>query len=184
MTLLAALRGSAPGIDLIPLPRRGGTEAAERLRRQEADIAISLIPWDDTDIRRSQLTYETYRVIMRRDHPAAADFDLERWLAYPHIVVSGRGDRCTPLDDVLLGMGRQRRVGIVVPSFSMAAPIAATSDLIAMLPTRCIPEGDDLVSFDPPLAVDGIQLQIAWHRRSDANEAVQHVCGLIRELFV
>lgn len=183
-TLLPRLRETAPGINLVILPWQGGGDATERLRRQEADLAVSVIPTDDGDVRRSQLLYESYRVVMRRGHPAAAGFDLDRWLAHPHVVVSGRGERRTPLDDLLFSLGRQRRVGIVVPSFIMAAPIVASSDLIAMLPTRCIPEGEAFVSFDPPLPVEGFPLHIAWHRRFDADAAVQHVCGLIRELFV
>lgn len=183
-TLLPALHATAPGINLVILPWHGGGDAAERLRRQDADIAVSVIPSDDGDVRRSQLVYETYRVVMRRGHPAAAAFDLESWLAFPHVVVSGRGDRRTPLDDVLLGLGRQRRIGIVVPSFIMAAPIAADSDLMAMLPTRCVPRDDAYVAFDPPLAIGGFPLHIAWHRRSDGDVAIQHVAGLIRELFV
>jgi DNA-binding transcriptional LysR family regulator len=99
-------------------------------------------------------------------------------------VVSGRGERRTPLDDMLLGVGRQRRIGIVVPSFIMAAPIIATSDLMAMLPTRCIPQGDGFAVFDPPLPMEGFPLHIAWHRRSDMDIAIKHVCSLIRELFV
>ena len=80
-------------------------------------------------------------------------------------------------------LGRQRRVGVVVPSFIMAAPIAAASDLMAMLPTRCVPETDDLVALDPPLPAGGFPLHIAWHRRSDSDIAIQHVCGLIGETF-
>jgi DNA-binding transcriptional LysR family regulator len=183
-TLLQQLRESAPGINLVVLQWHGADDAVERLCRHEADIAVSLIPPDNSDIRRSQLFYETYRIVMRHDHPAANDFDLDQWLAYPHVVISGRGERFTPVDDILLGLGRQRHIGIVVPSFLMAAPIIAASDLIAMLPTRCIPEGRNFVTFDPPVAVSGFPLHIAWHRRSDSDIAIRHVSDLIRTLCI
>lgn len=181
--LLPRLRETAPKLDLVVLPWHGGGEAAERLRRGEADIAVSLIPTADEEVRRSQLFYETYRVVMRADHPAARAFNFDAWLAHPHIVVSGRGKRRTPLDDRLLGMRRSRRIGIVVPSFMMAAPLLRDSDLMAMLPTRCIPDDPGLISFEPPVPTEGFPLHLAWHRRSDDDVAVSHVAGLIREIF-
>ncbi len=181
--MLPRLRTSAPGIDLTILPWHGGGDAAERLRRGDADLAVSVLPTDDSEVHRSQLFHESYRVVMRAEHPAAAAFDIDAWLAYPHIVVSGRGERHTPLDDLLLGHGRQRRIGIVVPSFIMAAPLLLSSDLIALLPSRCVPEDPGLAAFDPPVPVDGFPLHLAWHRRSDDDVAIRHVAKLVRELF-
>jgi hypothetical protein len=39
------------------------------------------------------------------------------WLAWPHILVSGRGDTSTPLYAELSASALKRRVGLVVPNF-------------------------------------------------------------------
>lgn len=118
---------------------------------------------------------------MRRGHPAADGFDIGRWLAYPHVVVSGHGDTATPLDAVLAARGLSRRVGAVVPSFLMVPPLLLGSDLLAMLPGTCVPRDSltPLATFPPPVAVDGFQLDLAWHARRDKDAVVRHVAAKI-----
>jgi DNA-binding transcriptional LysR family regulator len=184
LQLLPALHERAPGIGLVFMPWRGGADAVEALRRGTADLAVSVLPAQDVDLAGTRLSFETYAVAMRRGHPAAQGFGLDAWLAQPHRLVSGRGESRSPLDETLAQIGRQRRVGLVVPSFSMVAPLLQATDLIAMLPRRCIAADDEaLAVFEPPVAVDGFSLHMAWHRRSAADPAVQHVAQRVREVL-
>ncbi|WP_332695803.1 LysR substrate-binding domain-containing protein, partial [Bosea sp. (in: a-proteobacteria)] len=118
-------------------------------------------------------------------HPAAGEFDLERWLAYPHVLVSGRGETHGALDEALSLLGRRRHVGMVVPSFLGVPPLLLGSELIALLPSRTLPqEGRErFVTFEPPVPVAGFPLHLAWHRRCERDPGVQHVAGLIEELL-
>jgi DNA-binding transcriptional LysR family regulator len=166
-----ALARSAPGIDLIIQPWHGAAAVLESLARGASDIALSVFP-----------TIEHYVVAMRKGHPAAAGFTLDHWLAHPHILVSGRGDTRTPLDDQLAALGKSRRVGIVVPSFLMVPSLLEGSDLIAMMPSHCLPP-DAAERFHvllPPIPVTGFPLHLAWHRRRDKDRAVQHVADELR----
>ncbi len=183
VALHARMAATAPGITLAILPWAGADDALSRLTRGEADLVASVLPPLEPPLRQRALLEERYRVAMRRGHPAAEGFDLPRWLAYPHIVVSGRGLAETPLDAVLAARGLSRRVGMVVPSFLMVPPLLAGSDMIAMLPGRCVPEDAALVTRDPPLPVEGFRLDLAWHDRRGGDLAVQHVAGAMRELF-
>ena len=90
-------------------------------------MIVSVLPQTDAAFRQTTLLEDRYQVVMRRDHPAAQRFDFDRWLEYPHVVVSGRGEAATPLDGALSALGRTRRVGVVVPSFLMAPPLIARS---------------------------------------------------------
>ncbi|UPA23211.1 LysR family transcriptional regulator [Shinella oryzae] len=184
--LQRALARSAPGIDLVIQPWQSASAALESLARGTGDIAISVFPAiDATAFHRETLLHEHYVVAMRRDHPAAADFTLERWLAYPHVLVSGRGDTRSGLDDQLAALGRSRRIGIVVPSFLMVPPLLEDSDLLAMMPAHTVPAGaaDNLHIAAPPLPVEGFPLHIAWHRRRDTDRAVRHVADIVRDVF-
>ncbi|WP_374469728.1 LysR family transcriptional regulator [Phenylobacterium sp.] len=179
------LADTAPGLDLVIQPWRGAPEALDALGRGDADLAISVFPAIERDFRREVLLEERYVVAMRAGHPAAQSFDLDAWLRWPHVLVSGRGETTGPLDEALVTLGRSRRVAMVVPSFGLAVPLVAGSNLIAMLPARSIPpeRRRELAVFDPPLPVAGFPLHLAWHRRSDGDVAVAHVAQTIREAF-
>lgn len=177
------LAKTAPGITLAIMPWHGAQEALDDLARGSTDLAISVFPTVDSGFTRKELLRERYLVAMRKEHPAAKRFDLDRWLAFPHVLVSGRGATHGPLDEALSGLGRKRQIGLVVPSFMLVPPLLLGSDLIALLPSRVLlaDGGEKLVTFEPPLPVEGFPLHLAWHRRSDQDAGVQHVVSLIEE---
>ncbi|MEK1852163.1 MAG: LysR family transcriptional regulator [Phyllobacterium sp.] len=179
------LAKSAPGIDLVILSWHGADDALDGLAKGTIDLAASVFPKIDVSFRRHELLEEHYVVMMRKDHPAAASFNLERWLAFPHVLVSGRGKTRGALDEALAIHGRERRIGIVVPSFLMVPPLLAESDLIVMMPSLCVPKnaGNSFALFEPPIPVDGFALHLAWHVRRDQDPAVQHVASIIKRLL-
>jgi len=179
------LRQTAPGLTLAVLPWQGAQATLEALAQGRADLAISVFPTIDADFARRELLRERYVVAMRRDHPAAAGFDLDRWLAFPHVLVSGRGETHGPLDEVLARFGRKRHIGLVVPSFLSVPPLLLSSELVALLPSRTLPpdEAGRFVTFEPPVEVEGFPLHLAWHRRSESDAAVQHIARLIEAVL-
>lgn len=182
--LYAQVGRSAPGLDLTLLPWRGLPVALDGMTKGEIDLAVSVLPPPGASFRRRELFREDYVVVMRRDHPAAANFDLDRWLAYPHVLVSWTGEAAGDLDETLARLGRARRVGIVVPSFLMVPPLLETSDLIAMLPRRTLPaDADAFTVRPPPIPVEGFPLHIGWHVRRDQDVAVRHVADVLERLL-
>ncbi|MDO9707526.1 LysR family transcriptional regulator [Paracraurococcus lichenis] len=179
--LVARLAATAPGVTPVLLPWRGAPDALARLAAGEADLVASVLPPLGPEFRSRPLFEESYCIAMRLHHPAVAGFDLDRWLAHPHVVVSGRGEAATPLDAQLAALGRSRRVGAVVPSFLMVPPLLLRSDLIALLPGRCIPPdlAGELATFAPPVPVDGFRLGLAWHVRRESDALVRHVAALL-----
>ncbi len=175
--LLGRLGETAPGIDLILLPWGGGDSARAELLRGDADLALSVFETDVPGLEREQVLMENYVIGMRPGHPALADFGLERWLAYPHIVVSGHGGRRGSLDDILERHGRTRHVGLVVPSFQIVPSVLLVTDLMAMLPAHGIPREarDQLVLMPPPLPIEGFPVHLAWPSRSHGDKALAHV---------
>jgi DNA-binding transcriptional LysR family regulator len=120
---------------------------------------------------------------MRAGHPAAKAFSLKKWLAFPHILVSGRGDTRTPVDADLASRGLSRRIGLVVPNFQMVPALLHGSDMIALLPSRVLSDFDGLASFPPPIDVAGFSLHLAWHRRRAKDIALQHVAAILVRLL-
>lgn len=177
------LQRTAPGIDVVVQPWHGADAALAALIAGASDLAISVFPQNEDDIHREALLDEHYVVAMRARHPASSRFRLEKWLRYPHVIVSGRGDTRTPLDAELAHRGLKRRVGLVVPNFQMVPPVLAHSDMIAMLPSRIMAEVKGLVSFSPPVPVTGFPLHLAWHRRRSKDAVLKHVAAILVRLL-
>ncbi len=179
------LAETAPGIDLVLQPWGAGARAEEALRKGEVDLAVSLLPETDTgDVRRETFLRQDYRIAFRADHPAAADFDLETWLAFPHLVVSASGGAQTSLDAQLEALGLQRRVAVVLPSFLLAPDLLRGSELIALLPSLCLHgrAGEGLTSLEPPVTVEPFTLYLGWARRRERDAVVSHVASVLRTL--
>lgn len=183
--LQAELARSAPGITLAIMPWHGAAAALDGLGRGSIDLAVSVFPATEADFTRKELLRESYLAVMREDHPAGASFDLDAWLSCRHVLVSGRGETRGALDEALARIGRARQIGIVVPSFTMVPPLLAGSDLIALLPSRCLPESSraDLIAIEPPIPVEGFPLHLAWHRRRNGDPGVRHAAALVEALI-
>lgn len=182
--LVARLGQTAPGIDLVVESWRSSENALEALGRGDTDLALSVFPRVEPDFRRELLGEQTYVVAMRRGHPATEDFNLDRWLSWPHILVSGTGQTRGALDAALTRLDRVRRVAVTVPGFTLVPPLLATTDMIAMLPSgvaATVSGARDLVFFPPPIPVEGFPLHLAWHRRRAHDPAIVHVASLVRE---
>lgn len=180
--LLRRLATTAPGIDLVALNWAGADVALDQLGRSEVDLAMSVFPVVAPDYRRDVLLNETYVVAMREGHPAAEGFDLDRWLAWPHVLVSGSGQTRGPLDAALDRLGKRRRVGVSVHSFLMVPPLLLESDLIAMLPSGVAAHARGLRVFAPPVPIEGFPLHLAWHGRQARDPGVMHVAQLVKDI--
>lgn len=174
-----SLADTAPGIDLVIQPWHGAEAAKIALVEGSTDLAVSVFPHEEADIRREKVLTEHYVTTLRPGHPAIDDFDLDRWLAWPHVLVSGRGETRSALDGELARIGRIRRVGLVVPSFGMVPDLLRGSDMIALLPSRVMAAATDLVALPTPIEIAGFDLHVAWHQRRAKDGAVQHVAALL-----
>jgi DNA-binding transcriptional LysR family regulator len=181
--LLADLAQSAPGIDIVLQPWAGAEQARRALRDGSTDIAVSVFAAHDDDLWCQPASEEAYVIAMRDDHPAALGFTLETWLAYPHIVVSGRGEARTALDSELAARGLRRRIGVVVPTFGMVVPLLRSTPMIGMVPEKLVGRTCGLAIFKPPVAVRPISLSLAWHRRREGDPAVRHVTDRLAALL-
>ncbi|WP_111494240.1 LysR family transcriptional regulator [Marinobacter bohaiensis] len=182
-SLLSRLNSSAPLVNLALLPWHGSQDALHRLESGEADIAISTFSALPPKFHRITIGQQDYVVAMRAEHPASQAFNMEKWLAWPHVVVSGKGSVRGSLEEILAQQGQTRHVGAVVPSFTMVEPLIKASDMIATAPVNCLSAPESLAIFDPPIKVPGFSLHLAWHTRRDGDPVVQHVIKTLQGLF-
>jgi DNA-binding transcriptional LysR family regulator len=142
-TLLARIQAHAPGIDLgvrqiLPAQRGVTTSAWEPalIELEQRLIDIAIVPLDAVPRRFAARTLyeEDFVIAMRARHPFAGTPTLAQFCRQRHLVVSLTGDPYGFVDVALERLGRSRRVTLTVPSFAMALPLIAESDLVAALP--------------------------------------------------
>ncbi|EJM96746.1 LysR substrate-binding domain-containing protein, partial [Herbaspirillum sp. YR522] len=186
--LYEEVSASAPHIALVFQPWLGQLDAVAALEAGACDVAIGTGARAHGNLRSREVLQERCVVVMRHDHPAATQLTLQKWLAYPHLVVSTLESLDAALDAQLAAHGQARRVAMVVPHFLMAAPLLHGSDLVAMLPMHCVPAATAahpvaLACLRPPLPVPGLPLHLLRHRRSDDDEAVGQVAQALERLI-
>src|SRR5262249_41279258 len=97
---------------------------------------------------------------------------LEQFLAEDHALIAPHGVTQGALDIALEAVGRTRRVALTVPHYVVAPIIVAHTDLIITLPRRIaqsFARAYHLRTFAPPIAVEGFEVVMAFHRETCSN---------------
>ncbi|MCA1324641.1 LysR family transcriptional regulator [Herbaspirillum sp. alder98] len=186
--LYEELSASAPHLEIVFQPWLNQADAASALETGTCDVAIGSVARTHGNLRSREVLQERCVVVMRHDHPAAHQLTLQRWLTYPHLVVSSLDELNRAVDTQLAAHGQTRRVAMVVPQFLMVPPLLHNSDLIAMMPMHCVPAATAahpvaLACLRPPLPLPGLPLHLLRHRRSDGDDAVEQVAQALERLI-
>lgn len=132
--VLKSITTKAPGVSVQVFAFAPTATLDMQTGRYDALIAPSFRQTDD--LRGIALGEWPWVTFGRKDHPAFADWSLESWARFPHLLVSasppsGRG----PIDQSAAELGVTRKIGAIVPHFSMAAPILAGTDMLLVVPS-------------------------------------------------
>ncbi|WP_229722608.1 LysR family transcriptional regulator [Xylophilus rhododendri] len=179
--LCLALRRTAPDIGLT-VQYVGDQPVPDVIAYEGVEIHLSVESRAATPMRSQRLLEDRFMVIMRKDHPAAAlPWDLDAYLAQPHLKVTGVGSNA--IDNVLAQCGRARRVMMRVPSWQGMLPVIASTDLVAAIPGRWMGTqrfAEHCVARPLPIEL-ALTLDIAWHPRNDADSGHTWFRELIRQ---
>ncbi len=186
--LVRALHAQAPGatFELQHLDER----MVDRLESGVLDLAFWATDPPATPLAIAELFRETHIGVIDRGHPLAARakqglVTLDDYLAYPHARMSYGVATPNPIDAALGDLRRERRVAVVTASFQSALASLADSNLIVTVPSRVVAyfeSGMPLVRFQPPLPLSDYPYYALWHRRTDADPAIQWLRGVIFDL--
>jgi len=182
--LVARIAADAPGITLQLRPPAADLSAA--LAEGEVELAIGVFGDAPAGMRTEPLWAETFACVVRRRGPGTrGPFDLERYLARPHLLVAPRGRPGSIVDDLLAQGQLRRRIAVVVPHFLVAPAIVATSDLVWTAPAglaRAFAESYALAIRPPPLAIPSFTIALRWHLRLDRDPGLAWLRGMLREV--
>ncbi|NVJ57459.1 MAG: LysR family transcriptional regulator [Vibrionaceae bacterium] len=148
------------------------------------DLASTMLPEQPENISSIKIGEDKSVCLMRKGHPLLEEPSLccERLTAYPHLKVTGGGDKDASADVVLAELGYARRVALKVPFFSAAINALTSSDYLMIVPEHIAAN----LSNDYPLAYRPLpfdtqlhQYWLMWHPKYDQDKAHQWMRELV-----
>lgn len=174
MPALAELRNVAPATRLAVIQAAPG-HIAKMAERGDIDLAFLTGTEAPPDLRRRQLFTEQYVLAGRAGHPhLQPDMTIEQFCALDHAMVSPEGGGFHGMTDrVLAERGMTRQVALSVPHFLFLGAVLASTDLVAMVPSRLVSSNPSLQTVKPPIIVPGFDMFMLWPERVHRDPAHQ-----------
>ena len=181
--VLAGLAGQAPGLSIAY--SHISAEMFEQLEAGFLDLCLT----GQASCRELQvelLFQERFVLATREDHPlVGAPLTVERFVAWPHVLVDVVHSRLHGIDERLAAMGLQRHIALRMPSFLAAAYFARESDLIVPIPERIAelharPLGLAILQPPPELDLGAFDYVQAWHPRRNEDPLHRWLRELVR----
>ena len=200
--VLARLQREAPGVVLHVRPSL--IDVTDALDAGRLCLALADFGRAPDRLGVQELMQDRMAWVLRDGHPMAdAPLTLERLAELPHVVravaeagapapdgmalehglerrVAQGGDAA--LERALSGIGRTRRVGLVVPDTHAALAAVGQTDMAALVPRRlalAAAARGGLRLFDPPYRAAMSSLCMAWHLGYGADPAFEWLRGLV-----
>ena len=189
--LVRAIEGqrALANLRVLPLTTR---DPRALIERNDADLAVGHFPealaaisaqGEEAPLRHLRLYDTRYVCVMRADHPLArGELTLDAFCAAHHLLVSFSGRPHGFVDQSLAALGRRRRIVLTVNQFFTAGQVVTGSDLLTVLPQSFLSATGyqrDLVVRELPFEIAGVQVEMIWHLRQDADPAHRWLRGLI-----
>ena len=180
--LMTALRERAPraGLELRGPSARMYTDLVDG----HLDLALAPPPSRPTPgVTSEVLTQLEWVVFARRGHPRTRRWGLRSWLRCEHIQIRTQ-TRHSPVDQATRASGHERRVAAWLPSFSAAAPLVASSDLILTAPEAVL--GPLAARFELqvlrcPIPLEAIELALHHAAAFARDEALLLLQEVVKE---
>ncbi|WP_429017425.1 LysR family transcriptional regulator [Aeromonas veronii] len=146
-----------------------------QLWQSELDLVSTIAEQVPDQIRGLHQGEDRLAVLMGRHHPLAGKaLSLDDYLAWPHLQVSGGGDKDSPVEQVLAPQGLRRRWFARVPFFQAAVEVLLRTDCLMTTPAHIAWQlscGHELTFVDLPFATRDQQYHLLWHQRHHQDPA-------------
>ncbi len=171
VTALTGAGCNAP-VQFLPLDRQ---YRADTLWRHRLSCTLSTMIYAPDGLKQRKLYDEHLICLIRSDHPDAAQFELDAYLAADHLLIAPLGGTPRGIVDTLLQeSGRKRRIRLVSHSFSAAPALVLQTGLVATLPYRRAtghPFGARLATRPLPFDLPPYSIHMFWSERYDRDPA-------------
>ncbi len=174
-SFLRVLQQEAPQVNVTVLSMKP-QYAPMALEEGEVDLALGVLPRLPSHLGSCLLYTEEFLSMVSVKHPLlGGEITLERFIGYPHVLVSTTGEGEGAVDRALREQEKSRRVGVRIPSFLAVAPVLQGTELVATMPAQVVLQMAQyypLFVFRPPLVLPSFRVEMAWPMR--LAEAAEH----------
>ncbi|SFC90232.1 LysR family transcriptional regulator [Pseudoalteromonas denitrificans] len=112
-------------------------------------------------------------MVMKRSHPKALKaLSVKDYVNSQHIVISGGGDKDSPVDDALSLINQKRKIFASVPFFQSAMALLQQTDAILTTPLHIAADFShhyDLQIKPLPIDIKAHQYYILWHAKNNLD---------------
>ena len=173
--LLGELRKKSPSVTLdIMTPSDVSFHDVEL---GKVDLAINRFEELPNSFHQKEIWKDTFSCVVNSDHPRLDNFNLDSYLAHPHVWVSktgfGAGVGIDPtevqklgwVDDELAKFNKKRNISVFTRHYHMAMWSAKEQCLISTVPTKAteiFTQYNDVVILEPPFEIPDFTLKMAW----------------------
>jgi DNA-binding transcriptional LysR family regulator len=171
---LSVLRSAAPGTRLAIL-QISPSHIARHAEQGEIDLAFHKTEGAPPGLHQRVLFKERFVLAGRAGHPRLKRRPtLSQFCNLDHVIMSPEGGGFQGVtDEVLSALGLTRRVVLSVQNFLFLRSALASTDLVAMLPSRLACNDGALQIVEPPVEVPGYEISMLWHERVHRDPAHQ-----------
>ncbi|NVD08423.1 LysR family transcriptional regulator [Vibrio sp. JPW-9-11-11] len=150
----------------------------DRFEQSGIHLASTMLAQPPSQLSSIALGQDNSVCLMRRGHPLDSEPPLtcECLVGYPHLKVTGGGDKDSHADVALKQQGYQRRIALKVPFFSAAVNALLTSDYLMIVPehiARNLSRNYPLAYRDLPVTSEPHRYWLMWHPKFDQDKAHQ-----------
>lgn len=143
-------------------------------------LASTMLDEPPKDLSCIKLGQDHSVCVMRKGHPLSlkTSYDCKEMTNFPHLKVTGGGDKDSHVEKQLLQLGYQRRVALKLPFFSAAVEVLQGSDYLMIAPQHIahnLCSKSDLVFCPLPFAAGEHNYWLMWHPRHDQDKAHQWI---------
>ncbi len=170
--LITALSERAPGLD-IHIAGMGPAVRGDILDGR-LDLLIGFPPGDRATLHARKILSDRFVCVVRKGHPALPKMELERFVEYPHVLVTPGGQPGGFVDRALAERGLGRRVAVRVHSFMLAPAYIQNTNYVLTVPekaARRVAAHHEVEVLELPLSVPGLTLSMVWHARNHRDAA-------------
>ena len=138
-SVLARLRSDAPSVCVEWTAPREPT----LLDVAEGQVDVAIVPAQlrlPESVNSEAIGALKWRCFGRQGHPAFSKWGRKSWSRWPHLAVRVGDSLTSPVNLAAAAAGLERSIAGWVPNFSAIAPVLASSDLLATLPSTAMAE--------------------------------------------
>ncbi|WP_404394046.1 LysR family transcriptional regulator [Pseudoalteromonas phenolica] len=181
--LLAKLRSQAPNLKVIVRDIEIDN-LSQLLDSAEVDLVLSFPSFVPSKYPKHVLYTETHQCVISKTHPKAEHrWTMEEIASHPQLIISPkRANLVGSADTFFKSHGLKRNIVMTVPFFAAAAECIASTDVIALLPSKLLPN-DNLKVLNCQLNLPTFDVITVWHQRSDQDPLNRWIRKQVNALY-